>query len=169
VLLHVVLFGALIRRAALFQSLGLEKPAPETIDIDLSYELPKGPVSAPAHSGKPEAMRRSDERKSMQIIRDREKRKKEEADVVKPAREKAPISNKLAFKNQAPPRPPPRKWMMRCQTPEKLRHRRRRRPGRRGNRQLSRAIRRQGQRAFARAWRCRGCRTISQTGDYRLR
>ncbi len=103
VVLHVVLFGALILGPRYFNLSALEKPAPETIDIDLSYELPKGPgLGAQPILESREAMRRSDERKSMQIIRDREKEKKEEADVVKTGAEKAPISNKLAFKNQAP-------------------------------------------------------------------
>lgn len=101
VILHATLFAVLILGPRYFGLSSTEKTTPETIDIDLSYDLPKGPgLGVQPVLESREAVRRSDERKSWEI--DRDNKKVDEPDEVKTGDDKAPNTNKLAFENKRP-------------------------------------------------------------------
>ncbi|MDP8224461.1 MAG: cell envelope integrity protein TolA [Candidatus Lernaella stagnicola] len=76
------------------------KALPEAIEVDLSYNLPKGPGLGPkAPDRNQEAVRRSDPRKAKDIMEER--RQKASADAVKITKKRDVTSNRLGWKDRA--------------------------------------------------------------------
>ncbi len=93
---HVVVFGTFIFAPDVF---GSQIPDAQIIEVDLTYDLPKGPGMGPkAPDRDQEAVRKSDPRKLQEIID--EAKQTITKDTVKVAKKKHVPTNKLAWKDR---------------------------------------------------------------------